>query len=124
MATPGAKPKIKVFVLAGQSNMEGQAVVDLDGTDYNGGRGTLVSVLADPKKAPAYRHLRDERGRWTTRDDVWVWYQPEEGPLKCGPLGIGFTVYGDKHHFGPELECGHVLGDAQHQRTGIRGHTQ
>jgi hypothetical protein len=30
---------LKVFILAGQSNMEGQAVVDLEGQDYNGGQG-------------------------------------------------------------------------------------
>jgi hypothetical protein len=32
---------LKVFNLAGQSNMEGQAVVDLDGKNYNDGKGTL-----------------------------------------------------------------------------------
>ena len=39
-AADASKP-VKVFVLAGQSNMEGQAVVDLDGQDYNDGKGTL-----------------------------------------------------------------------------------
>ena len=34
----GRSKPVQVFVLAGQSNMEGQAVVDLDGPDYNGGR--------------------------------------------------------------------------------------
>ena len=34
-----AKPPIQVFVLAGQSNMEGQGVVDLDHEEYyNGGK--------------------------------------------------------------------------------------
>ena len=38
-----AEKVVKVFVLAGQSNMEGQGVVDLDHPDhYNGGKGTLV----------------------------------------------------------------------------------
>ena len=32
-------------------------------------------------------------------------------PLLAGPLAMGFSVYGDKHHFGPELQFGHVLGD-------------
>ena len=32
-------------------------------------------------------------------------------PLLAGPLTLGFTVYGDKHHFGPELQFGHVVGD-------------
>ena len=34
----GGKP-MKVYILAGQSNMEGQAVVDLEGTDYNDAKG-------------------------------------------------------------------------------------
>ena len=31
--------------------------------------------------------------------------------LLHGPLTVGFTVYGDTHHFGPELQFGHVLGN-------------
>ena len=41
------KKQLKVFVLAGQSNMEGQAVVDLAGKDYNEGRGSLVTLMRD-----------------------------------------------------------------------------
>jgi hypothetical protein len=102
---------LKVFILAGQSNMEGQAVADLDGKDYNGGKGTLKYLLKDPSKALLVKHLVNERGGWAVRNDVWVRYQPEEGPLKAGPLTVGFTPYGGKHHFGPELQLGHVLGD-------------
>ena len=32
-------------------------------------------------------------------------------PLQAGPLAVGYTVYGDQHHFGPELEFGHVVGE-------------
>ena len=32
-------------------------------------------------------------------------------PLLAGPLALGFSVYGDVHHFGPELQFGHVIGD-------------
>lgn len=102
---------VKVFVLAGQSNMEGQAVVDLDGKDYNAGKGTLNFLLRDPQKAPLFQHLKKEAGSWVVRDDVWCRYKREQGPLLAGPLTIGFSVYGDKHHFGPELQFGHVLGD-------------
>ena len=35
------KTPVKIFILAGQSNMEGQAVADLEGKDYNDGKGTL-----------------------------------------------------------------------------------
>lgn len=108
----GTRKKTRVFVLAGQSNMEGQAVVDLDGPDYNDGRGTLARLVKDKAKASLFRGLVDARGRWTTRDDVRVWYQPEEGALKSGPLDFGFTRYEGRHHFGPELGLGHVLGDA------------
>jgi len=102
---------VKVFVLAGQSNMEGQAVVDLAGEDYNDGKGTLQALLNDPAKLRMLKHLRDASGRWTVRNDVWVRYQREDAPLLAGPLGMGFSVYGDRHHFGPELQFGHVVGD-------------
>jgi hypothetical protein len=42
---------------------------------------------------------------------VWVRYQREKGPLLAGKLSVGFAVYGGTHHFGPELQFGHVLGD-------------
>jgi hypothetical protein len=102
---------VKVFILAGQSNMEGQAVVDLDGKNYNDGKGTLKALLDDPAKAPLVKHLRTDKGTWTVRDDVWVRYQREKQPLLAGPLSVGFAVYGGKHHFGPELQFGHVVGD-------------
>lgn len=113
-----AADKLKVFVLAGQSNMEGQAVVDLDHERYyNGGRGTLVHVMKDPANAKRYAHLRGDDGRWTERDDVWVSYQPHKGPIKAGKLSIGYAVYGGKHHFGPELQFGHVIGDHFRERV-------
>lgn len=108
--TDPSKP-VLVFVLAGQSNMEGQAVVDLEGKDYNDGKGTLKAVLADPDKAALFSHLKRGADGWAVRDDVWVRYQRETGPLLKGPLGVGFSVYGDRHHFGPELQFGHVVGD-------------
>jgi hypothetical protein len=102
---------VKVFVLAGQSNMEGQAVADLEGKDYNDGKGTLKALLNDPAKAPLVKHLRTGKGAWTVRDDVWVRYRREKHPLLAGPLTIGYAVYAGKHHFGPELQFGHVVGD-------------
>ena len=106
-----AAPPVKVFILAGQSNMEGQAVVDLAGKDYNEGKGTLAMLIADPAKAAAFKHLKDSSGKWVVRDDVFVHYQRENQRLLSGPLGLGFSVYGDTHHFGPELQFGHVVGD-------------
>ncbi|MBX3378310.1 MAG: hypothetical protein KF678_15045 [Phycisphaeraceae bacterium] len=102
----------KVFILAGQSNMVGQAVVDLDGESYNHGKGTLKAIMSDPAKAERYRHLVDESGGWRVRSDVRVRFQPGEGALRSGPLTVGFTAYDGRHHFGPELQFGHVVGDA------------
>lgn len=104
--------KLKVFILAGQSNMEGQAVVDLTGKDYNEGRGTLVEVMKSAENKERMAHLRQADGKWTVREDVSVHYQRENQPLLFGKLGVGYAVYGGKHHFGPELQFGHVLGDA------------
>jgi hypothetical protein len=107
-----ARPTLKVFLLAGQSNMEGQAVVDLDHEEhYNGGRGILTTILKDPEIEAEYGHWLAENGSWTERDDVFVWYQPQKGPLKAGPISIGYAVYEDMHHFGPEMELGWELGE-------------
>ena len=92
-------PPVKVFILAGQSNMEGPAVADLEGKDYNDGKGTLKFLLKDAKQAPLFKHLVGDNGEWTMRDDVWVHYQMERGPLKAGSLGMGFNPYG-KHQIG------------------------
>lgn len=104
--------KLKVFILAGQSNMEGQAVVDLTGRNYNEGKGTLVEVMSRPGNAERYAHLREKDGSWVVRKDVWVRYQREKQPLLAGGLSVGYAVYGGKHHFGPEFQFGHVVGEA------------
>jgi hypothetical protein len=107
----GGSP-VKVFILAGQSNMEGQAVVDLTGKDYNDGKGTLATLVNDPATRPRFKHLKTAGDKWAVRDDVWVRYRREKAPLLAGPLAPGFAVYGGTHHFGAELQFGHVMGEA------------
>ena len=106
---------VQVYILAGQSNMEGQGVVDMDHPKYyNGGKGILNRVMADPKNTALYKHLKDEKGNWTVRDDVFVRFRNKQGVM-AGGLTIGFTGYGsakERHHIGPELQIGHRLGDA------------
>ena len=106
-----AAEPLKVFILAGQSNMEGHGVADIDDKYHNFGKGSLKAMLNDPKQSPRVRHLWQADGKWTVRDDVWVRYRREDRPLLAGPLTVGFSVYGDTHHFGPELQFGHVLGE-------------
>jgi len=109
--------KLKVFILAGQSNMEGQAVVDLKGKDYNGGKGTLVEVMSRPDAGERYAQLKNKDGSWVVRKDVWVRYQREKRPLLAGDLGLGYAGYGDIHHFGPEFAFGHIVGEAYHEQV-------
>ncbi len=92
--------------------MQGQAVVDLDHPEhYNAGKGTLNDLLVNHQNKERFAHLKSSDGQWTAREDVLVRYQtPDE--LKSGKLSIGFTGYGGSHHFGPELQFGHVVGDA------------
>lgn len=111
-AQPGRSP-LKVFILAGQSNMEGQAVVGLDHPRYyNGGKGNLEYVMKHSPRKAMYKHLKNEDGKWAVRDDVWITYKTGRGKLLSGGLGIGYSGYADSHHFGPELQFGHVVGDA------------
>ena len=114
-AAPPPKPALRVFLLAGQSNMEGHGVVDLDDErDFNGGRGTLVAYLREHEDDPRWRGLRDEAGAFVPRDDVFVTYQKERrGKVRrqVGALDVGFAVHDGAHHFGPELGIGRVLGD-------------
>lgn len=105
-----AADSINVFVLAGQSNMQGQGVVDLDHPKYyNGGKGILETVMKQSPKR--YQHLKDAAGDWVVRDDVVVRHRTRS-ELKRGGLSIGFTSYEGRHHIGPELQFGHLLGDA------------
>jgi hypothetical protein len=104
---PAPRPMLRVFLLAGQSNMEGHGVVDLDDErDYNGGRGTLVSYLREHGDDPRWRGLRDANGAFVARDDVFVTYRKERrenSRRHTGALTVGFAVYDGAHHFEPVL---------------------
>lgn len=89
-AEPPAKP-IKVFILAGQSNMEGKAKVSL--MDYQAGQ---------PATQELFSHWRKD-GKWVERDDVWIKFLDRHGKLTVG--------YGSPKCIGPELEFGTVVGD-------------
>ena len=111
----GGKDKsFQVFLLAGQSNMQGQGVVDMDHPKYyNGGKGTLVRVMKESKSQGLYKHLKDKNGKWVERDDAFIRHRNKQGVM-AGGVSIGFTGYGSmnsRHHIGPELQIGHRLGD-------------
>jgi len=109
-ALVGVKPvkadkPVKVFVLAGQSNMEGFGLIKAD-PKRNDGKGSLEYLTADKATADKYKHLLGKKaGEWAVRDDVWIHYLDRKGKLTVG--------YGAKEHLiGPELGFGSVIGDA------------
>ena len=110
-ASPAADRPIQVFILAGQSNMEGQGVVAYDHPKYyNGGKGNLVWSMKNSKSATLMKHLKDAGGKWVEREDVRITFK-DKREVRTGKLGIGFTGYGGTSHIGPELQFGHVIGD-------------
>jgi hypothetical protein len=90
-ADPGRDGIVRVFVLAGQSNMEGKAQNAL-----------LERQAEDPATSAAFAHLRQD-GRWRVRDDVFIDFLGRRGGLTIG--------YGSPDRTGLELELGTVLGD-------------
>ena len=95
---------LKVFILAGQSNMEGHGYVDTGNAGQSGGPGSLRhEVNTDPE---GYGHLVTDRGAWAIRDDVWIWSTTDGG--EKGNLTVGFGV---QDRIGPELGFGNVIGD-------------
>lgn len=103
LAGQAGKSPVKVFILAGQSNMEGQGTIKAD-AKKNEGKGSLEYLVKAPATAGRFKHLVDKNGEWVVRDDVWIWYLDRKGPLTVG--------YGAKEdRIGPELQFGHVMGD-------------
>ncbi len=82
---------VKVFVLAGQSNMEGKAPNTL-----------LEHQATDSKTKELFAHLRVV-DKWIERDDVFIKFLDRHGPLTIG--------YGSPGRTGVELEFGTAMGD-------------
>jgi len=91
LPTPSQGKTVKVFILAGQSNMEGKA------------RNQLMDHQAtDKKTSHLFKHLRKD-GKWVVRDDVFIKFLKRKGGLTLG--------YGSNGCTGAELEFGHAMGE-------------
>jgi alpha-galactosidase len=86
------KKPVKVFILAGQSNMEGKGRVD----------PLLNHQITAPETKGFFAHLHKD-GKYIERDDVWINYLKRRGKLTVG--------YGSPGRIGLELEFGHVMGN-------------
>ena len=86
---------LKVFILAGQSNMQGHAQVR-----------TFEHIGMDPKTAPLLQAIQDADGKPRVSDNVWISYLSSGGE-KQGRLTAGFGA--DENKIGPELTFGIYL---------------
>jgi len=94
---------LKVFILAGQSNMQGHANVS-----------TFDDMASDPKTAPLLETMRDEDGKPTVCDRVWITSVGCLGNAyddlneQTGKLTVGFGA-GGQVNIGPEFTFGLTL---------------
>lgn len=86
---------VKVFILAGQSNMQGHASLR-----------TLEYLIYNEETAKDYQQWKTQQGTWHERSDVWIWTTDGERGGKLKP-GYGANEY----KLGPELGIGWVLGE-------------
>ena len=89
---------VKVFILAGQSNMEGHAGVQ-----------TLDRLGEHPTHGYLLKKIKKADGSFVVRDDVFVHYQKEDEKI-TRPLSVGMGAWG-AGWFGPELMFGIEMGD-------------
>lgn len=90
-AAPDPSP-LKVFILAGQSNMQGHAHVR-----------TLDHLGMDPETIPLLKAIRSQDAQPHIHESVRISYLSSEGE-KQGPLTVGFGANEEK--IGPELTFG------------------
>lgn len=95
-----ANGKLKIFILAGQSNMVGFG-------QLTGSPGTMETYVKSKPKD--YGHLVDENGKHVVRDDVWIVNLSYKGKERQGWLTTGYGA--SEGHIGPEYGFGFTVGD-------------
>jgi len=95
-ADPVGAGRVKVFILAGQSNMEGKAKLEL--LDYQ---------IRAPETRDFFKHLHND-GKYIVRDDVWIKFLDRHGKHTVG--------FGSPGCIGPELEFGNTVGNALNEQ--------
>ena len=91
-----AKP-LKVYLLVGQSNMQGHAAVR-----------TLAHLGMDPKTVPLLKAIQNADGSAKVHDQIWISSidTSEESGVKEGKLTVGYGAGGREPKIGPELSFG------------------
>ncbi len=102
-STLRAEPPVKIYVLVGQSNMQGKGAVEGEG-----GNSLRHLVQNDPNQE--YQFLVRDDGQWVQREDVWIYLDQSPRESKYGGLEPGYGSSGGQ--VGPEIGFGHAIGDA------------
>lgn len=89
---------LKVFLLAGQSNMQGYGIISANKDE-------------DLKHAAAndFKYLQDTDGKWVERQDVW-YYEKDGERVGNLTINLGATAKRFGPKVGPELAFGHEMG--------------
>lgn len=93
-AVARAEP-LKVYILAGQSNMQGHAHIR-----------TFDHIGMDPRTAPLLEAMRGENGTPRVCDNVWISSLGSAAEVKQGKLTAGYGAAGRGLKIGPELTFG------------------
>lgn len=104
---------LKVFIMAGQSNMEGHGYVDAkDSATGKFKNGTLSYLISDPRTKEEFAAVLGSDGKWVVRKDVIVTTTDQNN--RSGPLTVGFG--GEETSIGPELGFGINLANKLGER--------
>ena len=94
-ASAASAGPLKVYILSGQSNMQGHALVR-----------TIDVIEDDPSCAAMLKRMRDTDGSPTVCDDVWISAIGSSDAEKAGKLTVGFGPEGRGEKIGPEFTFG------------------
>lgn len=113
MAHAGDKKPLKIYILVGQSNMQGQASA-----------ATFPAMAEDSVSKALYAKFVDKSGKPRVYNDVRVtaisqqgaWGAPVVDKQKAGPLTVGFgSALTSEDRFGPELGFGVTMFEHQNE---------
>ena len=95
MVLPTAAKPLKVYILCGQSNMQGHAHVR-----------TMDVIGLDPKTAPMLKEMRNADGTDKVLENVWISSIGSSEAEKTGQLTVGYGAEKRGPKIGPELTFG------------------
>ena len=105
-ADAAGKP-VQIYVLAGQSNMQGKGAID---GEHGGSLRGIVKNHPDQ-----YNFLVDANGEWVERKDVWAFLDQAPREAKYSGMKPGYGSSGGQ--VGPEIGFGHKIGDVSDEQV-------